>query len=284
MRTAASAAAVTMKPSTSTGRRACAAAMQAPASAAISKPPRQRRRSKGSSASACRRRARSITAILRAMPASSRPVPAPASAIGDASSSAHANAVADVVLAMPISPPMNRSAPAERACATRSAPMRIAASHCSRVIAGARQRLAVDGAMIARSTPSIWPGSLTVPRFTTSSVASSMRASTLIAAPPPAKLRTISPVTACGNADTPSSATPWSAANTLIHTRSIFGDALPCHAASCSASDSSRPSDPGGLVRVCCRACAASAACRSSVAAGLVHQYVFMAMLRRVNP
>ena len=76
-----------------------------------------------------------------------------------------------------------RSAPTTAAF-TLSAPAASANVICAGVIAGRSQKLAVHGAMIARRTPAISPGSLTVPRFTTSSVAPSVLARTLIAAPP----------------------------------------------------------------------------------------------------
>lgn len=118
--------------------------------------------------------------------------------------------------------------------------------------------LALAGAIQARRTRGNSPGSLTTPRLTTSRRAPSSRASTAMAAPPRAKLRTISPVTACGNADMPSAATPWSAAYTAIQTRCTVGCSLRCQAASCTASCSSRPSAPCGLVSCSCRASAAA--------------------------
>ena len=52
----------------------------------------------------------------------------------------------------------------------------------------------------------------TVPKFTTSNWALFCRAKAQIAAPPREKFFTISAVTTCGKADTPSAATPWSPA------------------------------------------------------------------------
>lgn len=179
-------------------------------------------------------------------------------ACGNCESSAQLSAAAAVLLPMPISPPTNSCVPQVRACAMLSAPAASASRNCAGVIAACSQILAHAGAIQARRTRDNSPGSLTTPRFTTSSRAPSSRASTAMAAPPRAKLRTISPVTACGNIDTPSAATPWSAAYTAIQMRCTVGCSLRCQAANCTASCSSRPSAPGGLVNCSCRASAAA--------------------------
>ena len=224
----------------------------------------------------CSASASRITLALRETPWVSRPVPGPASDSAGASSSAQAMAAAAVVLPMPISPPMKSCAPP---CCARSAVWRPACrarASCSAVIAGSFAKFAVPGPRLRRSTPSSGPGSTTVPRFNTSSVAPSWRASTLMAAPPRAKFRTISVVTACGNADTPSATTPWSPANTPMCTRSSVGRGVPCMPARRMASDSSRPSAPGGLVSCVCR-CSASRRAGSLIAAFGAHtQSVFM--------
>ena len=128
--------------------------------------------------------------------------------------------------------------------------------------AGPAARLAVEGAIHARTTPGSCPGSFTVPRFTTSRRAPSTRAATLMAAPPRAKFFTISPVTACGKADTFSIATPWSAANTAITAWSTAGRSTACNAASRTASPSSCPRAPGGLVSCPWRASASASMSR----------------------
>src|SRR5581483_2325937 len=87
------------------------------------------------------------------------------------------------------------------------------------------------------------------------------RARTLMAAPPAQKLATICAVTSCGHGVTPSATTPWSAANTATAAGAGTGGGdVPAMAASCTASASIRPSEPGGLVRRSrCSAAAAAA-------------------------
>ena len=71
-----------------------------------------------------------------------------------------------------------------------------------------------------------------------------------MAAPPPAMLATICAVTSGGYADTPSRATPWSPANTTTRReRKGRGGQMPWQAAAQLPNSSSRPNDPGGLVR-----------------------------------
>jgi len=144
----------------------------------------------------------------RATPAPSSPVPGPASNSGVCCNSAQAMVEAEVVLAMPISPPMNNCTASCLARNTLSAPVCRASLNWLSVMAGATAKFAVAGAMISRRTFGHSPGSLTVPRLTTSSLACNCCAKTQIAAPPRAKFFTISPVTACGKADTPSAAMP----------------------------------------------------------------------------
>ena len=147
---------------------------------------------------------------------------------------------------MPISPRQTRSA---GSAATASQPAAKAATKPSSSMAGPAVKSATgcsrSRAWTARST-------------------ATARQSWLTAAPPAAKFATICAVTEAGKAETPRAATPWLPAKTMARIRSARGGCRPCHVASQSASSSSRPSAPGGLVSCGSRAAAAAAAVASA--------------------
>jgi len=145
---------------------------------------------------------------LWATPSAASPVPGPASRPGSNCSRAQPRAAADVLLAIPISPPMNSWAPFPCARSTASAPPCSAISRARGSIASLHLRLAVPLPALAETTPGKPVCSDAVPQSMISSTAPSSRARTLTAAPPATKLATICTVTAWGKAETPSSATP----------------------------------------------------------------------------
>src|SRR3989304_5600189 len=83
-------------------------------------------------------------------------------------------------------------------------------------------------------------------------------ANTLIPAPPSRKFRTICGVTSFGNADTPSSATPWSPAKVKIAFLFSTGSRFSMIATTLAANSSNLPRLPCGLVRLSSRFCAFS--------------------------
>ena len=90
----------------------------------------------------------------------------------------------------------------------------------------------------------------------TSNEAFALALNTQTAAPPAAKLAIICAVTSAGKALTPSSATPWSAPNTITRAGSIVGERVFLTVDSWTATDSSSPSEPGGLVLLSIACCA----------------------------
>ena len=85
-----------------------------------------------------------------------------------------------------------------------------------------------------------------------------------MAAPPAAKFATICAVTSCGKGLTPCAQIPWLPAKTSACALAMRGRSVPCQAAMNSAISSSRPSEPGGLVRLSCRRAAAARASSSA--------------------
>ena len=169
---------------------------------AISKPPSLVRMSNGSERSGLfTPSARSMTWVLRRRPSSSRPVPRPTTSAGGSASRAAHMALAAVVLPMPISPmPSNVTPFATNSVATRM-PMLTAAAICARVMAGPSARFAVPAASRSRrmtAAPGVSGSGDFTPMSTTITSAPTWRASTLMAAPPAAKLSSIWPVTSAG--------------------------------------------------------------------------------------
>jgi hypothetical protein len=78
------------------------------------------------------------------------------------------------------------------------APMPSAASAVARVMAGPRDRFAVPGPRLWTRMAGVGGGGYLTPMSTTTTRAPAWRASTLMAAPPRAKLSSICPVTSCG--------------------------------------------------------------------------------------
>ncbi len=203
--------AVEMKPSTRTGLRRAAAARIRPARPPISKPP-----TLASTSSPSRGSGRFVakadwtTAILRANCPSSMPVPRPVRAATGSPHKAASTAVEGVVLAMPMSPVPNRSVSSASDWAT-SMPASMAATACSRVMAGPRAMLAVPGPTLFETilpAATSGPKSAATPMSTTTTRAPASRPRALIPAMPAAKPWTICPVTSCGYLLTPSAATP----------------------------------------------------------------------------
>ena len=152
--------------------------------------------------SACRvrpRRAASRTAAHLTIHArSSIPVPRPTTV---ATSTSHRTAMsvdAGVVLPMPMSPAISRSAPASTSWSAIAIPARTACSASATVIAGPTAM----SPELRRTLKSLTPGrsdrSASTDMSTTRTLAPVSRASTFTAAPPATKLRTICAVTSGG--------------------------------------------------------------------------------------
>ena len=161
---------------------------------------------------ACRATPWATTAVFRASPASSTPVPRPVQSAASPPNKAQASAAADVVLPIPISPVTRRSAPGS----TAAQPTANAATTSASVIAGPAVKSCVGRSSSSACTSMRAPKAL---------------ASWLIAAPPARKLATIWTVTSAGNADTPRAVTPWLPAKISTSGRSSTGRSVPCHAA-----------------------------------------------------
>ena len=200
---AASAAAPAMNPSSATGTRRAAPPRMTPTSPPISKPPTLVSTSMPSVGSGrLTASARRTASALRRQPSPSTPVPRPVTVSGAAPVIAAVIALAAVVLPMPMSPVATRSAPASIASITSRAPCSIAASACSRVMAGPRVMFAVPAPSGQRTRAPPIPGgppiALATPKSATTTRAPHSRASTLTAAPPRRKFSTICAVTDWG--------------------------------------------------------------------------------------
>ena len=232
--------AVQMNPSRITGIRRCRAASTAPQIAACSRPPKVIRIDAPScGVAAWRASPRVMASTLRRRPSSSEPVPRPTQSCTAPPKTAAVSAAATVEFPIPISPRIKTLA----AGCSAAAPALRAATQSASVIAGACVKSAVGR---SRS------------RSITDSCASLVRHNWLIAAPPALKFCTIWAVTSCGKGFTPCAQIPWLPAKTRACAMSICGTACCCHPAMNTASSSSRPSDPGGLVSAFCRSRAAS--------------------------
>ena len=130
--------------------------------------------------------------------------------------------------------------------------------------------------MPGRTLRSISPGAGSsgpaTPTSTTTTSAPTSAANAFTTAPPARKLATICAVTSCGHGVTPWACTPWSAAKTATVAGVGRGAGqLPAIPASCAATSSRTPSEPGGLVIRSSRSRAArSAAASRGVTAAIV--------------
>ena len=195
MRQATSTAALAMKPSTTTTRRSLAACSTQPTRVAISKPPSAASTSSGSVAPALAASAWRSTAVLRAMPAASSPVPAPVTSATSMPPRRAASSDAALVLPMPISPSSSALPGRPR---TSSMPFCTACSHCAALMAGPIALSCVPDAILRITKPGAGAKSLRTPQSTTVCAMPCWRASTLTAAPPARKLPTICHVTSLG--------------------------------------------------------------------------------------
>ena len=128
-----------MKPSATTGRRFAAAPRNTPHMAARSKPPTLLSTSTGSPGSGlCSSRAWEMTCFFFRKLSSVMPPPRPVTCSTPRPVRAASTAAEVVVLPMPISPTPTTRIPSARAWAASSAPVRMALSAFSRVMAGSR--------------------------------------------------------------------------------------------------------------------------------------------------
>ncbi|OAA28320.1 hypothetical protein UG55_1006295 [Frankia sp. EI5c] len=269
---AASAAAQTITPSRTTGVRRAAACTRSPASAARSAPPATRSTDRALPAyGRARRIASRIAATLSIQRWSSMPVPRPTTSTGSRSSSAPTTAAAAVVFPMPISPGTIRSVPASISSSAISRPTANARSTSAGVSAStwsirplARRTRYRSGAAVPSTPPGAVGTGVSTETSTTRTDAPTWRASALTAAPPAAKFATICAVTSAGKADTPVAAMPWSPAMTITRIRrGGRGGQTPWVPLTQIDRSSSRPSAPGGLVRMPWRPRAAAMAAPS---------------------
>ena len=208
-RSATRAAAVTTTPSSSTGVRRRAAWAKKPAIAARSAPPHTRSRPTGSAeTSRARCSASRMAAVLRAHPASSTPVPRPTTATGSDAVSAAINVVAAVVFPIPMSPAINRSAPASISSSAIARPAATAATASSALSASSTAMLPLPRRTLWAPIAFDHGSSESTATSTTRTDAPATSASALIAAPPASKLATICAVTSGGKAETPAAVTP----------------------------------------------------------------------------
>ncbi len=255
MSRATSAAAREKTPSSTTGVERTAACTRNPAVAAAHALPRAVSRSNGSATRPSTRcSARSTTATLWACPVSSTPVPVPVTRCAGRPRDAPTSAAATVLLPMPMSPGISRSAPASTSSSATARPTEKACSASPGVRASSTS-IAPEPRRTLRATTS---------RATSSSSASTAMSSTRTRAPtsrartvtplvPAWNTRTIAAVSSLGYADTPGAPggaadTPWSPANTATRTSSSGrGGTVPWAPHSHAASSSSLPSEPTGL-------------------------------------
>ena len=201
-----------------------------------------------------------MTRALWPMPCGSSPVPAPTSSSTGAPSNAAAMAAAAVVLPMPISPRMTRSAPFWMARVDRAA----SGSEREGELLARHGRLLRE---VARAAPWL------IHRYTGDSDArqrtgidDSERHAQLACQHRDRR-------TAAGEVvqhlhrdvgrigGDPCATMPWSPANSTIGAFSARGRSAACRAARRTAKASSTPSEPGGLVRMLCRASAVAPLC-----------------------
>ena len=182
-----------------------------------------------------------ITATLFARASSSIPVPLPVTSSGRPFVITEVMALEGVVLPIPMSPVPTMSMPEANSSSNTSIPASIARIASFLVIAGPRAMFFVPKATFLFFTPFTAEAT---PISTTTTLAPTCLASTLIPAPPFRKLWTICGVTSLGKALTPSSVTPWSPA--IVNMTLFFrtGFSLRVISTICFASSSSLPRDP----------------------------------------
>ena len=202
-----SAAEVTTEPSRMHGVRRSAACARKPAIPAMSAPATLRSIATGSRRSLdARYMASRMAEVLRIHPSSSIPVPRPTSSTGSRPVTRQASTVAGVVLPIPRSPAMSRSAPASISSSAIRRPAATAARTSSSLSASSRSIAPEDRRILWSSSP---PGtSADIARSATRTPAPACLARTDTAAPPVTMLPAICSVTACGYAETPCSAIP----------------------------------------------------------------------------
>lgn len=141
------------------------------------------------------------------------PVPRPTISPAATPSAAATSAVAGVVLPMPMSPLMSNCAPAAISSRATAAPAASAARVCSGVSASSRwiaplPRRTLCSISAARVDSARSVKSSSTPRSSTRTLTPWAPASALTPACPARNVRTIAPVIAGGNAETPCWATP----------------------------------------------------------------------------
>ncbi len=203
-----------------------------------------------------------ITSVLVRSASSPMPVPRPVTSLAGSPSPAATIAAAGVVLPMPMSPLISSCAPLAISSRVTAAPALSAAlvssalSASSRWIAPLPRRILcrVSASRVVASRSS---NSSSTPRSSTRTWTPWACASALTPARPPRNVRTIAPVIAGGNAETPCWATPWSPAKITRRTLSTDrGGTSPWHAATQTASSPRRPRAPGGVARAPSRSAA----------------------------
>ena len=175
------------------------------------------------------------------------PVPRPVTWATGAPVKQAATALEGVVLAMPISP-VPKMTPSVAYSPAIPIPTSMHLTASSRVIAGPFLILPLPLTTFRFTRPSASAKSKSTPISTTTTSAPTCFAITFIPAPPFRKFKTICGVTSFGKAETPSSATPWSAAKTKMTRRSIRGVSSPVMATILLANSSSPPRLPFGFV------------------------------------
>ena len=177
------------------------------------------------------------------------------------------SADATVVFPIPISPSATTPAPSAASRRPSSAPRTSPWTATVRSMAGPSVAFAVPRPSERSSTPDT-EGEAATPASTTTSRADASRHRTATAAPPRSNAASICPVTSCGYALTPSAATPWSPAATTTTGSSGAGRTSPRTVAIRTASSSSRPRLPLGLVFAsrASRAACSTAGCRGRTA------------------
>ena len=149
-----------------------------------------------------------ITSIFFSTPLSFKPVPLPVTLLTSAPVKHAIIALLGVVLAMPMSPVAIISIPLMSSSLKDSIPASRDFIACSLVIAGPRAILSVPYPTFFIFKPSTGSKSAFTPQSTTTTLAPTCCAKTLIVAPPSRKFFTICPVTSCGKVLTPSLETP----------------------------------------------------------------------------
>ena len=147
-------------------------------------------------------------------------MPRPTAATGSVPVINATKVVAEVVFPIPMSPAINRSAPASTSSSAICLPASTAARTSSAVSGSSTARLRLLLRTLCAPIAGVSGSSQSTAMSTTRTPAPATPASTLTAAPPASKFATICAVTSGGYADTPDAVTPWSPANTTTRARS----------------------------------------------------------------